>query len=186
MLLPSECTLYSGGHQGAESSFGECAERWGMKEVTYSFEGHFIKREKNVVMLGESELSKGDISMDIVSMHMHRSFGHSDAIRKVLQSIFHMVNNGSQVFAVGSIQDDNTVKGGTGWCVELGKFFNRNVHVFDKIRNGWFTWKRGEWVADLPVIHEKTFCASGSRNLTDESNRAIEELFYRSFGKGLK
>jgi hypothetical protein len=186
MLIPSECTLYSGGHQGAESFFGECAERWGVKEVTYSFVGHFIKREKNIVMLSDADLSKGDISMDIVSMHMHRTFGHSDAIRKVLQSIFHMVNNGSQVFAVGSILDDSMVKGGTGWCVELGKFLNRNVHVFDKVRHGWFTWKRGEWVAELPVISEKTFCASGSRTLTDESMKAIEELFYRSFGKGLK
>jgi hypothetical protein len=186
MLLPSECTLYSGGHQGAESFFGECAERWGIKEVTYSFDGHYIKREKNVVMLTDADLCKGDISMDIVSIHMHRTFGHSEAIRKVLQSIFHMVNNGSQVFAVGCIQNDNTVKGGTGWGVELGKFFNRNVHVFDKNRKGWFSWKKEEWVSDLPVIHEKTFCASGTRDLTDESSKAIEELFYRSFGKGLK
>jgi len=33
-----------------------------------------------------------------------------------------MVNNGLQVFAVGIIQADNTVTGGTGWGVELGKF----------------------------------------------------------------
>ena len=48
MLHPSECTLYSGGHAGAETCFGECAERFGVKEVTYSFEGHLIKREKTL------------------------------------------------------------------------------------------------------------------------------------------
>lgn len=181
MLKPSECTLYSGGHAGAESFFGECAQRWGVNEITFSYEGHFIKREKNVVMLNDEELCRGDISMEIVSMHMHRRYAHTDAIKRVLQSIFHMVNKGSQVFAVGVIQNDKTVKGGTGWGVELGKFFNRNVHVFDKERNLWFTWKQNEWVEDKPVIHESTFCGTGSRELTNESKKAIEDLFSRSF-----
>lgn len=186
MVTPSECTLFSGGHQGAETFFGECAERWGVKEVTYSYEGHFIKRDKNVIILNENELKRGDISMEMVSLHMHRTYAHSDAIRRVLQSMFHVVNNGLQVFAVGIIQQDSMVKGGTGWGVELGKFFNRNVHVFDKERQAWFTWRHDEWVADSPVIMEKTFCGTGSRQLTPESLKAIEELYYRSFGKGLK
>jgi hypothetical protein len=60
MLHPSECTRYSGGHAGAETFFGECAKRFGVKEVTYLFEGHLIKREKNIVFLSEGELNRGD------------------------------------------------------------------------------------------------------------------------------
>jgi len=93
-----------------------------------------------------------------------------------------MVSKGSQIFAVGIIQDDDTVKGGTGWGVELGKFFNRNVHVFDKTRHGWYTWRHGEWVKDMPVITETTICGTGTRELTEESTAAIESLFERSFG----
>jgi hypothetical protein len=181
MLKPENCTLYSGGHIGAESLFGECAERHGVKEVTFSFEGHYIKREKNVVMLGNEELKHGDISMDIVSLHMHRQYHKAEQIRRVCQATFHMVSKGSQIFAVGIIQDDNTVKGGTGWGVELGKFFNRNVHVFDKAKHQWFTWRQGSWVKDLPLITEPTFCGTGTRELTDEAIAAIESLFERSF-----
>jgi len=182
MLKANECTIYSGGHVGAEVFFGECAEKWGVNEVTYSFEGHFIKREKGVVTLSESDLKRGDISMEMVSMHMHRQYAQADSVKRVLQSIFHMVNSGSQIFAIGVIQEDDTVKGGTGWGVELGKFFNREVHVFDKERGKWFKWNRSEWVESKPFITEKTFCGTGSRDLTDESKRAIEELFARSFG----
>ena len=39
---------------------------------------------------------------------------------------------------MGWIQDDGTVKGGTGWGVELAKFFNRELHVFDQEKNAWF------------------------------------------------
>lgn len=181
-MKPGECTLYSGGHAGAESFFGECCEKWGVNEVTFSYEGHHIKREKNVEMLSPEQLKRGDISMEMVSMHMHRQYAHATKIKAVLQSIFHMVNRGSQVFAVGEIQPDNTVKGGTGWGVELGKFFNRNVHVFDKSKNLWFKWQPGEWVEEEAIITEPSFCGTGSRNLTDESRKAIEELFERSFG----
>lgn len=183
MLKASDCTLYSGGHTGAETFFGECAEKWGVKEVTYSYEGHFIKREKNVVTLSDAELCRGDVSMEIVSMHMRRKYNQADSIKRVLQSIFHMVNSGSQVFAIGVIQDDDTVKGGTGWGVELGKFFNRSIHVFDKDRKKWYHWSGGEWTEEQhPRITEKTFCGTGSRELTAESKAAIEELFARSFG----
>ena len=182
MLNPSECTYYGGGHVGTETLFGECAERWGLQEVTYSFPGHYLKRDKNVILLDEKELQRGDVSMEIVSKHMHRQYTQSEQIRRVLQAIFHMVNSGYQVFAVGVIQDDNTVLGGTGWGVELGKFFNRDVHVFDKERSAWFTWRHGEWVMDKPVIHSKTFCGTGTRELNEESRKAIEDLFVRSFG----
>jgi hypothetical protein len=183
MLLPSECTLYSGGHVGTETYFGECAEKFGVNEITYSFEGHQLKRDKNVLVLNENELKRGDISMEIISGHMHRTYTNSTLLRRVFQSIFHMVNNGLQIFTVGQILDDNTVRGGTGWGVELGKFFNRDVHVYDTNKNCWMTWRHGEWIMEIPVIIEKTFVGTGTRKMTDESKAAVLNLFARSFGK---
>jgi hypothetical protein len=183
MLKPSQCTLYSGGHIGAETFFGECAEKLGVVEVSYTFEGHLNKRNKNVVYLSDEELRRGDVSMEIVSAHMRRNYTNSTALRRVFQSIFHMVNNGQQIFAVGQIMEDNTAKGGTGWGVELGKFFNRDVHVYDTVKNCWMTWRHGEWIMEIPTIIEKTFVGTGTRNMTDESKAAVMDLFNRSFGK---
>ncbi len=80
--------------------------------------------------------------MEIVSARMGRRYAQADKIRKVFQTIFHMVNKGYQVFAIGWIQPDQTVKGGTGWGVELAKFFNRPVSVFDQGENKWYTWEK--------------------------------------------
>ena len=118
----SQFTLYSGAHRGAESEFGRHAERWEVKEVNFSFEGHAPERARGIQVLGPAELDKGDVSMEIVSTRMGRTYSKADKIRKVIQSIFHMVNNGYQVIAVGWIQPDNTVKGGTGWGVEWPSF----------------------------------------------------------------
>ena len=177
----SDYTLFSSGLKGAEAYFGETAEKLGIKEVIYSFEGHKLTRDKNVVILGKEQLERGDISMELASRMLNRTYYETDKIRKVLQTIFHMVNSGHQVFVVGTIQDDNSVKGGTGWAVELAKMFNRPLHVFDQPQKKWFTWKNG-WHEDSPRIEYDTFVGSGTRYLSDAGREAIEQLFEASFG----
>jgi hypothetical protein len=182
MIDRSKIVLYSGGHRGTEAEFGRQAERWGLGEVTLSYEGHAMEHDHNVRQLTDDELRQGDVSMEIVSRHMGRSYHSADRIRRVIQSMFHVVVPAYHVFAVGWIQPDGTVKGGTGWGVELAKFFNRAVSVYDQGRNEWFTFREGHWEPDTPVIPEQPFAATGTRELTDEGRQAIEELFQRSFG----
>jgi len=180
-MKTNECTLYHGGLKGAETIFGENAEKYGVNEVIFSVEGHRLNRDKDPVMLSEEELQRGDISMEIASRMMNRTYYETEKIRRVLQSIFHMVNKGHQVFVIGTILDDNSVKGGTGWAVELAKLFNRPLHVFDQNRNLWLTWKDDSWQEDTPKISFSTFVGSGTRYLSDEGKTAIEQLFADSY-----
>jgi len=178
----SQITLYSGGHKGSEAEFGRLAEAWNLNEVTISFEGHKAERTRGMVVLDGEELRKGDVSMEIVSKRMNRTYSQTDMIRKVIQSLFHMVNKGHHVIAVGWIQPDDTVKGGTGWGVELARLFNRPLHVYDQDSNKWFSWEFGKWVEETPVITSDTFAGTGTRNLTEEGRKALYDLFERSFG----
>jgi len=182
MIDCSQITIYSGGHRGAEAESGKTAERWGIQEVNFSFEGHAIERDRGVQILDPDELDKGDVSMAIVSLRMGRTYAKTAKIRKVIQSIFHMVNKGHHVITIGWIQPDNTVKGGTGWGVELAKLFNRPVHVYDQDKKEWFAWQDNSWAADVPVITDNTMACTGTRNLDADGTRAIHDLFERSFG----
>jgi len=181
LMEKSNCTLYSSGLKGAEATFGEEAEKYGVKEVVYSFEDHKLTREKNVSILNQEELERGDISMELASRMLNRTYYETEKIRKVLQTIFHMVNSGHQVFVIGSIQEDGSVKGGTGWAVELAKMFNRPLHVFDQPQKKWFTWEN-EWQEGSPKIEYDTFVGSGTRYLSDAGREAIGQLFADSFG----
>ncbi len=181
MAKASESTLYSSGLKGAEAEFGMQAEKWGVGEVNFSYEGHTPSRDRGLVVLGPEEMKRGDISMEIVCMRMNRTYSSAETIRKVMQMIFHMVNNGFQIFVVGWIQPNNTVKGGTGWTVELAKLFNRPLSVFDQDKNAWFSWENNSWVESEPVIEYKTFVGTGTRYLSDEGKKAIQDLFQRSF-----
>jgi hypothetical protein len=182
---PSDSILFSGGAPGAEAEFGACAERHGVEEVNFTFDGHKIDRHRGVRVLNHEELLAGDVSLEYVSRLMNRRYTEGPTIRKVLQTLWYQVNNGQEIYVVGAILPDGTVRGGTGWGAEFAKLCNKPLYVFDQEKDRWFHWKGTEWMPmpanGGPVIAHAHFSGTGTRSLEDNSRRAIEELFTRSF-----
>ena len=185
-MNPRDCILFSGGATGAEAEFGRSAERHGIEEVNFTYEGHRIERHRGVRVLNHEELQNGDVSLEYVSRLMHRRYTDAPTIRKILQTIWYQVNNGQEIYVIGHIVEDNTVRGGTGWGAEFAKLCNKPLHVFDQDRNGWFGWTGSTWDAadgsKAPVITHPHFTGTGTRHLRDNGKKAIDELFSRSFG----
>jgi len=182
MLRRMEASLLHGGHKGAESEFGRVAAEWGIRETTLSFEGHKMDRRHNVEVLSDAQLAEGRVSLEFVFQRMGRRFVSGTGVRRVIKMMFQLVVRSTEVFAIGWIQADGVVKGGTGWGVELAKVFNRKVHVFDQEKNAWFTWQGVAWEPSDPCLHEGVFAATGTRHLSDAGKQAIRTLFERSFG----
>jgi hypothetical protein len=177
-----ECVLYSGGLKGAEAAFGATAERYGIEEVTFTFEGHQIERTRGVRTLTHAELQHGDVSLAYVSKLMHRHYPDTDYIKQVLQTIWHQVNNAQEIYVVGKILDDGTVMGGTGWGAEFAKLCNKLLVVFDQERDAWSHWTGSAWeAAPAPVIRHPHFAGTGTRHLRENGKTAVEQLFARSF-----
>jgi hypothetical protein len=185
-MQPSDSILFSGGAPGAEAEFGACAERHGIEEVNFTFDGHKIDRHRGVRVLNHEELQAGDVSLEYVSRLMHRRYTDSPTIRKVLQTLWYQVNHGQEIYVIGTILEDGTVRGGTGWGAEFAKLCNKPLHVFDQARDGWFHWSGTDWTAlgqsKLPTIAHPHFTGTGTRTIRDNGRRAIEELLTRSFG----
>jgi len=181
-VKPEECVLFSGAANGAESEFGAAAERRGIDEVNFTFSGHNDARRRGIRVLTHEELQQGDVSLAYVSKLMHRRYRDTPLFKKVLQSIWHQVNNGQEIYVVGKILEDGTVKGGTGWGAEFAKLCNKPLFVFDQSRNGWFRWSADKWEEHPePVISHPHFAGTGTRFLEENGRNAIEELFQRSF-----
>jgi len=180
--LPGLFTLLSGAAKGAEAEFGACAERWGVAERNFSFAGREVQRTRGLVMLGPEELKQGAVSWRYITSQLHRDFRQTESFKRVLYSIWHQVNPAGEVFSVGEIKPEGTVKGGTGWAVELARHWKKPVHVFDQAREGWFTWDGEAWQPeDPPHIGHRRFAGTGTRYLTEAGRQAIAELFERTF-----
>ena len=181
-MKPEDSVLFSGAAGGAESAFGEAAERHGIEEVNFTFEGHKDERRRGIRVLTHRELELGDVSLAYVGRLMNRQYKDTPLFKKVLQSIWHQVNNGQEIYVVGKILDDDTVKGGTGWGAEFAKLCNKPLCVFDQDQDGWFRWSGESWDADAgPVISHAHFAGTGTRFLRPNGRDAIEALFQRSF-----
>lgn len=185
-MIAGDCILFSGGAPGAEAAFGECAERHGVEEVNFTFEGHKTLRGRGVRVLNHEELLAGDVNLEYVSRLMHRRYTEGPTLRKVLQTLWYQVNNGQEIYVVGAILPDDTVRGGTGWGAEFAKLCNKPLFVFDQERDGWFQWQQSAWQrldAGLPAIAHRHFTGTGTRHLADNGRKAIEDLFARSFAR---
>jgi hypothetical protein len=183
-MKKEDCILFSGGAQGAEAEFGVNAERLGIEEVNFTFEGHTIVRHRGLRMLNHEELKNGDVSLEYISRLMNRRYTDNETFRKILQSIWYQINNGQEVFIIGEILADKTVKGGTGWGAEFSKLCNKALHVFDQQKNAWFTWNKLDWVEcgkdHEPLITQAHFAGGGTRFLEENGKKAIQHLFDRS------
>ena len=116
---------------------------------------------------------------------MNRRYTDAPAIRKVLQTIWYQVNSGQEIYVIGAVLEDGTVRGGTGWGAEFAKLCNKPLHVFDQEKDRWFTWADSEWQPrsrnDNPVITHPHFTGTGTRTIQGNGRAAIDDLLTRSF-----
>ena len=181
-MKPEECILFSGAAKGAEAAFGAAAEKWGVEEVNFTFEGHADARTRGIRVLTQVELKDGDVSLAYVGKLMNRSFPNTESFRRILQCIWHQINSGQEVYIVGRILDDGTVRGGTGWGAEFAKLCNKSPVVFDQEKDGWFRWTGKDWESEAePVIRHRMIAGGGTRILRENGRAAIDALFDRSF-----
>lgn len=184
----SQATLYSGGAKGAEAAFGAAAEAHGVGEVTFTFPGHDALRTRGLRELSPDDLALRSVSVQYVTKLMRRDYpSHSTdepAFRSLLESICWQVASGQEVFVVGEILPDMTVRGGTGWGAEFAKLCNKPLFVFDQQRPGWFRWDASRWASiKSPCVTRQRFTGTGTRALTEAGAEAIVDLFARSFGR---
>jgi hypothetical protein len=183
-MKPSDSILFSGGAPGAEAQFGASAETHDVEEVNFTFEGHKIERHRGVRVLNHEELLAGDVSLAYVSRLMNRRYTEGPTLRKVLQTLWYQVNNGQEIYVIGSVLADGTVRGGIGWGAEFAKLCNKPLYVFDQDKDAWLTWTGDAWAptpSGEPVIRHPHFTGTGTRTLRENGVRAIEGLFNRSF-----
>jgi hypothetical protein len=114
---------------------------------------------------------------------MNRRYTDSPTLRKILQTLWYQVNNGQEIYVVGVVQDDATVRGGTGWGAEFAKLCNKPLFAFDQEKDGWFAWTGDAWDScGVPAISHPHFTGTGTRQIHENGRRAIEALFAKTFG----
>jgi len=181
-------TNHSGGAHGSDRIFEQECEKYGIETISYSFVGHHSK-SKNRKVLTQEELNEGFKHVQISNKTLKRNiFNLSKYVKDLLSRNWYQVINSDSVFAIGEIDSNHHVKGGTGWAVQMAidnknLHDGRNIYVFDQTQNSWFAqlfsiktdyW---EWnkIDGTPKLTEN-FAGIGTRNINENGINAIKKL----------
>ena len=106
-------------------------------------------------------------------------------VNNLLRRNWFQVKNSDALFAISNLDANKpgTVKGGTGWAVQMAIDENKPVFVFDQGKKQWFTWEGKKFVETETPTLTPSFAGVGTRNINEAGRQAIEDLYKKSVGQ---
>ena len=173
-------TCYSGGALGSDSVFEIEAIKRKIQVVAYSFDGHNTKSQ-NCVILTSKQIKEGFEHIKIANKRLNRNINNlSSYVKNLISRDWFQVNSSDSIFAIGRLQSENTVWGGTGWAIQLSIDNNKPIYLFEQNDNQWYYYdydsNRFEIYENIPELTEK-FAGIGTREINNNGINAIIDLF---------
>ena len=153
-LAGNTYTNHSGGATGSDTYWSKYGERYGVISKHYYREGS--KTPTGNTPISDNELKEADKHLTEANKTLGRRFPtRNEYVNNLLRRDWFQVKNADAVFAISTIEDNNTVFGGTGWAVQMAIDNKKPVHVFDIKKKSWFeyNYSTNSWEnTDIPVL----------------------------------
>jgi hypothetical protein len=173
-------TCYSGGAQGADAVWELESIKHHFKVVAYSFDGHNTK-SSNTLVLSPNQLKEGFKHIEIANKRLNRNiYNTSSYVKNLISRDYFQVKNSDAIFAIGRLQTENTVMGGTGYAISCAVDQKKPIYFFEQNDNQWYYYDyesdRFEIYEEIPKLTEK-FAGIGTREINQNGVNAIINLF---------
>jgi hypothetical protein len=173
-------TCFSGGAQGSDTIFELESIKHGFKVFAYSFKDHNTK-SSNTFILSPNQLKEGFKHIEIANKILNRNiFNITSYVKNLISRDWFQVKSSESIFAVGILQTENIVRGGTGYAVQLAVDNRKPIYLFEQNDNQWYYYdyesNRFEIYEEIPKLTEK-FAGIGTREINDNGINAIINLF---------
>lgn len=173
---------HSGGAAGADTYWEILGEKYNVKTIAYSFNGH-KSSSKNIKILTKDELLIADELLIKTNKILKRKFPtKSEYVNNLLRRNYYQILNAEEIFAITRIDNNKLVEGGTGWAVHMCNFFeNKNCYVFDMNSNRWYRYiNHIPTEIDIPHLTQN-FAGIGARDINEKGIKQINLVYEKSF-----
>jgi hypothetical protein len=169
----------TGGAIGSDLVFEEECVKKGIEVIAWSFPGHNTK-SPNRKNLTKEELKEGFLHVQKANETLKRNiYNLSLYVKNLLSRNWFQVKNSDVIYAIASLDGNDKVSGGTGWCCMMGIDNNIPVYVFDSKFNSWFNFNYKNRIFEkyqgVPKL-TKRFAGVGSREIDVNGIKATKEL----------
>jgi hypothetical protein len=177
-------TNHSGGCPGSDIMWENEGLKYGVYTIAYSFWNH-RQNGRNQKILSGCELKEGFEAVMKANKALKKyPQGQHQYIQNLLSRNWFQVKNSEAVFAVGMLQDEKTVKGGTGWAIQMSVDNKKSTFVFDQNFNRWYKFNyvfgRFEIFDGIPTLTEN-FAGIGTREINENGINAIKKIYKKNF-----
>ena len=188
-------TNYSGDAKGADKTWARIGKRLGLgKQVNY-----ITNTYDRLSPEQKDEVEKAYLSA--VDALGRKAFPASDFRGKLVRRDYLQAKAADAVFAVSRIVNPGektpngkftvrsktqSVDGGTGYAVQMAIEMGKPVYVFNQLDNTWNKWNhetKSFEITDTPTLTSK-FAGIGTRELTKEGEKAIEDVYKKTIKEG--
>ncbi len=202
----------SGGAKGADSFWSKTLAKFGLPVIHYmpgtetnkkGLKDYHTRFKRGQVKGVDRELSREELlesgpAIETANQTLKRKEidKMEDWMYDLIARNHHQIKNSNAIYAVGEIESGRTgdkahlngtsVKGGTGWAVQMGldKGMNK-IYVFDQKQNVWFKWSNAKdrfYAIDEAPKLVRNSAVIGTRKLTKEGKQAIKDVAEKTFG----
>jgi len=189
-------TCHSGGALGADTEWEISGVTFGVKTRAYSYKTPKHQSPNKV------EISEDDYNQGVIQVNKANKFLNRYGINKYMNLLarnWAQVKYSKQIFAIGTIVDPGkkggkgyynrgkyqVVDGGTGYCCQMAINNDRQVFVFDQLKDAWFRWSYNSMsfiqLSDVPKITEQDFAGIGTREILPNGISAIKSVYIKTF-----
>lgn len=179
-LQNMENICLSGGADGADIVWGQCATSMGHGVIHWSFHGHRSRApESQIVRLNEEQLNLGLQALESAAQALGKSLPQKRMVSSLLRRNYYQVAWSESCYAVTTIRLD-APPAGTAWATTMFTQLhpgNQQLYIFDQGRDAWFQVMGELWTwIDSPPRPSGIWAGIGSRDLKPNWRNAIRKL----------
>lgn len=179
-------TCHSGGCPGSDMTWELIGREYGIKTISYSFDGH-TQYGENQKILTIKELEEGYQHVLKANEMLKRQPQYQPTyVKNLLNRNWFQVKNSDVIFAIGKFINSRMVSGGTGWAVQMAIDNKKEIFFFDQPTKTWnrFNYIKMEFeVIDyIPKLTEN-FAGIGTREINDDGINAVSDVYKTSILK---
>lgn len=179
-----EYTNFSGGANGADTEFDIIGRKYGVINHI-----HFWYKFKNPRSKWEHQITKEQYEEGIIHINKANETLKRRGIEKymfLLSRNWYQVKNAESIYAIGTFQTKTTVKGGTGYAVQMGIDEKKKIYFFDQEQVKWFYYDHDlekfiHIQEEDKIILTKKFAGIGTREINSHGRKAIEQIYKNTF-----
>lgn len=192
-MMFEELTFKSGGAEGSDHLWSDTAKEYGVTDIrNYYVEGYGGLAPYGDTKLSYEESKKADEELKKLSEFIIRKFPtKNEEGNTLLRRDWFQAQNTDIVLAVGYLDEEGWIKGGTAWASYTAIKKGVPFYFFDQEKDHWLLVDNelpdpslnnaGVKVSLAPTLDKvQTFTGIGSRSLTDMGKLAIREVFKKT------